>query len=152
MAGAKIGYDEVQPAPFQGSGTSVLSDTGSWVSPEVIVGVATGVNLNAVAATALATIAIPTGFSGFVPTRVIRYKDSIAATTASISFGQTATPTDFAATATNANATAAKSQIITATAALQPFYTAGSGFVVNVTIAQGAGATANFALCGYYVV
>ncbi len=87
-----------------------------------------------------------------MPTRVIRYNDSIAATTASISFGKSATPTDFAATATNANAAAAKAQIIAATAALQPFYTAGSAFVANVTIAQGAAATASFALLGYYVV
>lgn len=153
MAGAKISYDQVQPSQAQGSGTSHLDDDGNWRASEVILGTGTGVqvNLNAVAATTIATIAIPTGFTGFIPTRVIRYADSIAATTASISFGQSGTPTDLAATAVNANAAAAKSQIIVPTAALQPFYTAGASIVANVTIAQGAGATASFAVCGFYV-
>lgn len=153
MAGAKIGYDSIQPSPAQGSGTTHLDDDGVWRASEVVLGTTTGVsvNLNAVAATTIATVVIPSGYLGFIPTRIIRYNDSIAATTASISFGQSGTPTDFAATAVNANAAAAKSQIIAATAALQPFYTAGAQIVANVTIAQGAGATASFAVLGVYV-
>lgn len=145
---AKVGFDEYLDP---GISTRCHSADGVARTTEVSLGKITALNINAVAATPIFAIALPPGAKGLVVTKVVRYADTIAATTASISFGQTATPTDWAATAVNANAAAAKAQIISATAALQPFYTAATNFVANVTIAQGAAATCDLEAFGYYV-
>jgi hypothetical protein len=107
-----------------------------------------GVNLNAVAQTVLFTLPA-SGFNRCRVSRILIDNYSIAATTASISFGLTGTPTDWAATAVNANAAAAKFQIISNTAALSPNYAPGAVFVANVTIAQGAPATCDMEVYGY---
>lgn len=145
----KIGYDSVQPTPFAGARGAMATD-GSWVRTEQVLGKVVGVNLNAVAATTLFTAAVPADATGWVVTRIVKTKYSIAATTASVSFGQAATPTDYAATAVDANAATTSAQIISATAALQKFYTANVAFVANVTIPQGAPATCDIEVFGYY--
>lgn len=152
MAQAKIGWDEVAPPPTQG-GRSCVADDGTWKRGEQALGKIVGFDLNQGGLPKQGTIftaAIPAGATGYVVTRIVKTNYSTAATTASVSFGQTATPTDWAATAVDANAATNSAQIITATAALQKFYTAAGAFVVNSTIAQGGAATVDIEAFGYY--
>ena len=120
-----------------GSPTSV----GAWTLGKVA-----GVNLNAVAATTL--FVVPAGVTRCVVTRILKTNYSMAATTASASFGASGTPTDWAATAVDANAATTRSQLLIPTATLATQYAAATAFVANVTIAQGAAATCDITVFG----
>jgi hypothetical protein len=115
----------------------------------VVLGKLTGLNLNSVAATTIFTTPA-SGFNRCVVLNVIVDNYSIAATTASVSFGSSGTPTDWAATATNANAAAGHFVLLTPTATLSPTYGTGIAFQANCTIAQGSAATCDVTVLGYY--
>ena len=126
------------------------SGPGAAETPNVgerLLGYLPGLNLNSVAQTTVFTF--PAGITGGVVTRVHIKNYSGAATTASISFGRTGTPTDWKATATNANAATTKMVEYTNTASLAPVFSASDVFVANVTIAQGSAATADVLVFGY---
>jgi len=129
----------VQTPPASGAGRGLVVQLGKL----------TGLNLNSVAATTIFTTPA-SGFTRCVVLNVVVDNYSIAATTASVSFGSSGTPTDWAATATNANAATGKFQLLTPTAALSPTYGTGIAFVANVTIGQGSAATADVTVLGYY--
>lgn len=145
------------PITLDSSGyqSAINTVTGPTAAPAtgrgfmVQLGKATGVDLNTAAQTTIFTAAA-TGFTRFVVTRVIVDNISMAATTASVSYGATGTPTDWAGTATMAGATTNVAVILTAAAAATPTYAPGTVFVANVTIPQGVAATCDIAAWGYY--
>jgi hypothetical protein len=117
----------------------------------VMLGKATSVNLNSVAQTTLFTTVA--GFTKCRVTEVTVGNISGVATTASFSFGQSGTPTDWAATATYAGLSAAGKFVYinpaTATGSAEITGT-GVAFVINVTIGQGVATTADVEAWGYY--
>jgi len=148
MALSKTSYDQFQPPV--GPGATYSADGTSRLIPEGQLGKLVGLNLNAVAATTIFTTALPAGATRCIITKIVRSNESIAATTASVSFGSSGTPTDFSATAVNANAATTKYQVLSPTATLATAYGNAVAFVANVTIAQGAAATCDITVFGYY--
>lgn len=110
----------------------------------------TGLNLNAVAATTI--FQVPAGgLTRCIVTELILDNFSIAATTASVSYGSSTTPTDFLATATMPGAATTKAiSLFPASNAAYAFYGQAVFFVANVTIAQGAAATCDVRALGYF--
>lgn len=127
------------PAPASGRGVRVL------------LGKATAVNLNSVAATTIFTTPAA-GITRCVVADIVVDNFSIASTTASVSYGASGTPTDYLATATMAGAAANKQVHLVGGAAATGSATYGTSvaFVANVTIAQGAAATCDISVWGYY--
>jgi len=117
----------------------------------VELGKATGVQFNSVAPTTIFTTVA--GFTRCRVTSIVVGNISGVCTTASFSFGQSGTPTDWAATATYAGLSAAGKFITIApsTAAGQAEITGtGVAFVVNVTIGQGVATTGDVIAFGFY--
>jgi hypothetical protein len=127
-------------APASGRGVSVQ------------LGKRVGLDLNAVAATTIFTTPA-SGFTRCVVTEIIVDNFSLAATTASVSYGASGTPTDWAATATMAGANTNKFVQLSGGPAATASATYGTAvaFVANVTIAQGVAATADVSCWGYYL-
>jgi hypothetical protein len=118
----------------------------------VLLGKLVGLPLNAVAATTIFTTP-GAGFTRCVITSVVIDNFSAVASTASVSYGASATPTDWAATATMPGATAAGKfiQLLGGAAASgSATYGTGIAFVANVTIIQGVATTADVAAYGYF--
>jgi hypothetical protein len=148
----KQAYDSIPPPPVL-TDRAMLTSAATWIRTEQALGKLVGFDLNQGGLPkqgTLFTAAIPADCTGYVVTRIVKSNYSTAATTASVSFGQTATPTDWAATAVDANAATTSAQILTATAALQKFYKTNGAFVANLTIAQGGAATCDIEAFGYY--
>jgi hypothetical protein len=116
-----------------------------------VLGKLTGLNLNAVAATTIFTTPA-SGFTRCVITRVLLDNFSIAATTASVSFGASGTPTDWAATQTFAGANTNKVIALSAGGAATGSATYGTAvaFVAGVTIQQGSAATCDVICLGFF--
>jgi hypothetical protein len=135
-------------AVFAG-GVAITPAAGISKGVIVALGKLTSLNLNSVAATTIFTTPAA-GFTRCVVTQVIVDNYSGAWTSASVSFGSSGTPTDWAATATNANAATGKFWLLNPTATLSPTYGTGIAFQANVTIVQGVAATADVTVWGYY--
>jgi len=133
----------IGPPAAPGSGRGVLVQLGK----------VTSVNLNSAASSTIFTTPAVGGFTRCRVTEVAVGNISGIATTASFSFGQSATPTDWAATATYAGLSAAGKFIYinppTASGSTEITAT-GINFVINVTIPQGVATTADVTAWGYY--
>lgn len=135
--------------------SAVSTVTGPTAAPAtgrgfiVQLGKASGVDLNTVAATTLFT-APASGFSRVIVTSIVIDNFSTASTTASVSYGASGTPNDWAATATMAGAATGKATTLTASATANLTYAPGTVFVANVTIQQGGAATCDITAWGYY--
>ena len=116
---------------------------------ERLLGFVPAVNLNSVAATSLFTV--PAGVSCYVTKIVVQNYSTGTPTTYSVSFGASGSPTDWSATATDANATTTSAKVFSPTATLMKKYAAATVFVANVTIAQGTAVTGDILVFGYYV-
>jgi hypothetical protein len=127
-------------------GPTAAPASGRGVSVQL--GKIVGLNLNSVAATTMFTTPAA-GFTRCNVTEIYMDNYSMAATTASVSYGSSGTPNDFSATATNAQAAAGKLNPIYA-ANTSSYYGTGVAFVANVTIAQGVAATCDVEAWGYY--
>jgi len=118
----------------------------------VLLGKATGVQLNTVAATSIFTTFATGGYTRCVVDRVVVDNPSGVATTASVSFGASGTPTDWAATATMPGLTGTNTfaEFGKTAGAGGATYGIGVSFVANVTVQQGVATTADFAAYGWY--
>ena len=116
-----------------------------------IMGKLIGLNLNSVAATTIFTLPAA-GFTRCIVTKQVLDNFSTAATTVSISYGASGTPTDWNATATMAGAATGKfiklegGGVANGSATYGP----GTAFVANVTIPQGVAATCDITAYGFY--
>jgi hypothetical protein len=142
-----------------GVALSVSSIVGTVPAPAtgrglvVELGKATAVQLNTIAATTIFTTPAVGGFTRCRVLSVVIGNISAVASTASVSFGQSATPTDWAATAAFAGLTAVGQfvEIVPSVATGSKEITAtGISFVANVTVPQGVATTADITALGYY--
>ena len=119
----------------------------------VLLGKATSVNMNSVAQTTIFTTPAVGGFTRCRVTKIVVGNISAVCTTASFSFGQGGTPTDWAATATYAGLTAVGKFVViipsSANGSVEITAT-GINFVINVTIGQGVATTADVEAFGAY--
>jgi hypothetical protein len=132
-------------------GGAAAPGTGRGVVVQL--GKATGVALNTVAATSIFTTPAVGGFTRCVVTQVVWDNASAIATTTSVSYGASGTPTDWAATATLAGLTTTGKQIQVIggpPATGSATYGAGVSFVANITIPQGVATSADVTAYGYY--
>jgi hypothetical protein len=132
----------VGPPAAPGSGRGVLVQLGK----------APGVNLNAVAATSIFTTPAVGGYTRCIVSQIVWTNFSAVASTASISYGASGTPTDFLATATMAGATGTTKAVAVFPASGAGFtaYGVGVSFVANVTIGQGVATTGDVEAWGWY--
>ena len=118
----------------------------------VLLGKVTGVQLNSVAATTIFTTFATGGYTRCVVTDIILDNPSAVAATASISYGASGTPTDWATTATNLGLTGTNTfaRVSKTGGTGGATYGIGVAFVANVTIPQGVATTCDIAAYGYY--
>jgi hypothetical protein len=141
LGNSAVASSIVGPPAAPGSGRGVL----------VLLGKATGVQLNSIAATTIFTTPAVGGYTRCVVANVYITNPSAIATTASISYGASGTPTDWAATLVNPNLTAVnKFQPIGPSSGAGATYGIGVNFVANVTIPQGVATTADIEAWGWY--
>jgi hypothetical protein len=109
-----------------------------------------GLNLNVVAATTIFTV--PTGLARCIVTKIVLSNCSGTPTTNAVSFGASATPTDWlGATALAVGFVAGKVVMIFPGANIATgAYSSGTNFVANVTLG-GAAITCDLDVWGYYV-
>jgi len=151
-----------QPITVEGLPASIISG-GSLILPNpapatgrgvfIQLGRVNSVNLNSVAATTIFTTPAVGGFTRCRVLTIVVGNISGIATTASFSFGQSATPTDWAATSTYAGLTAAGKFVAIDQAPVTgstEITATGISFVINVTIGQGVATTADVEAWGYY--
>lgn len=133
---------------FQTGVINPIPSPGTTRGVSVVITDFTGLNLNAVAATTLVTLP-SSGFTHLVMTELYCYNFSMASTTATVSWGSSGTPTDFAAAAALTGAGVGKMVPIYANAGAAT-YAPGTSLVANVTIAQGVAATCDVVLFGVF--
>lgn len=132
----------IGPAAAPGSGRGYI----------VLLGKATGVQLNTVAATNIFTSPAVGGYTRCVVDHINVDNPSGIATTASVSYGASGTPTDWAATATMPGLTGTNTMATVNKTAGAGGATYGTGvsFVANVTVQQGVATTCDIAAYGWY--
>lgn len=119
----------------------------------VQLGKVTSVNLNSAAATTIFTTPAVGGYTRAVVSEVVIDNPSAAASTVSISYGASGTPTDWAATATMPGLGAVNKFVklhggVAATGSAT--YGVGVAFVANVTIPQGVATSCDISAWGWY--
>jgi hypothetical protein len=116
----------------------------------LILGTLTGLNLNAVAATTIFTTPA-SGFTRCIITEINMTNSNGTPTTNAVSFGASATPTDWAAATVLGGGFVAGKGIEINQASNTPFAVYGTGvaFVANVTVG-GAAITCDLQVLGYY--
>lgn len=118
----------------------------------VQLGKITGVQLNSIAANNIFTTPAVGGYTRCVVYTIVIDNPSGVGTTASVSYGASGTPTDWAASATMPGLTATNTfAVVDKTGgAGGATYGVGVTFVANVTIAQGVATTCDIAAWGWY--
>lgn len=140
LGASSVAASIVGPAAAPASGRGVQVQLGKLV----------GLNLNSVAATTIFTTPA-SGFTRCVVMEVLLDNFSAAAATTVVSFGASATPTDYlgAQTLTN-SATGKVLAYYPAVGAAAATYGVGVAFVANETVALGSAATCDVVVMGYY--
>ena len=140
LGASSVASSIVGPTAAPGSGRGVLVQLGKVV----------GFNLNSVAATTIFTTPA-SGFTRCVVIEIVMDNFSGAAATTQVSFGASATPTDYLAAQTLTNSTAGKQLgYYPAVGAAASTYGTGVAFVANETVALGSAATCDISVWGYY--
>lgn len=137
-------------------GSAVTSVIGPAAAPAsgrgviVQLGKLTGFNLNNIAATTLFTTPA-SGFTRCVVIEIVLDNFSAAAALTQVSFGASATPTDYLAAQTLTNsATGKELSYYPAAGAAASTYGTSIAFVANETVAAGSAATCDVTVWGYY--
>lgn len=132
----------VGPTAAPGSGRGYLVQLGKLAS----------VQFNTVQANNIFTTPAVGGYTRCIVQFVKVDNFSGICSTASVSYGASGTPTDFAATSTMAGATGTTSavSVYAASGAAGVSYGVGVTFVANVTIGQGVATTGDISVWGWY--
>ncbi len=152
-----IVYPPVPSAPtFSGAITTTGGIVGPATAPAagrgivVQLGKLAGLNLNSVANTTIFTTPA-SGFTRCVVTEIILDNFSAAAATTVVSFGASATPTDYLGAQTLTNSAIGKQlSYYPAAGAAAATYGTAIAFVAAETVALGSAATCDVVVMGYY--